>query len=390
MISWDGVLSAVRRIVWRRRYRYKARVIITDSDALARLCLDLQGGTCVGVDTEFHRERTYFATLCLVQLAGGGRVMAVDTLAPEMDLTPLFRLLKNPEVVKIFHAPDQDIEMLLQVSGAVPAPVFDTQVAAALCGFGDQLAYAALVEGIAGVAIDKTSQRTDWARRPLDEPRLRYALADAEHLGVLYRYLNRALDRLGRSAWAAEEMAALTDQDRYRVVDLDQWCRIRVRHPNRRMLAVLRALAAWRESEARRRNLPRAWIAKDEVLIDIATAQPHDAGALASVHGVSTKFAAGRRGTAVLEAIWCGLEVGEDECPELSARSRLGGRGALLEALRSLLRQRCETLRIPARLVATRDELEHIAADEAPAVRALSGWRAEVFGDEALALKSRG
>ena len=365
-------------------------MIISDSDALVRLCRELEEGACVGVDTEFHRERTYLATLCLVQLAGAGRVVAVDALAPGMDLTPLFQLLENPGVVKIFHAPDQDIAMLLQVSGTVPAPVFDTQVAAALCGFGDQPAYAALVEGIAGVAIDKRSQRTDWTRRPLDEPRLRYALADAEHLGVLYRYLNHALDRLGRSAWAAEEMAALTDQDRYRVVDLDQWCRIRVRHPTRRMLAVLQALAAWRESEARRCNLPRAWIARDEVLIEIATAQPRDAEALASVHGVSTKFAAGRRGAAVLEAIWRGFEVDEDECPELSARSRLGGRGALLEALRSLLRERCETLRIPAQLVATRDELERIAADEAPAVRALSGWRAEVFGDEALALKARG
>ena len=374
------------RIVWRYRHRYKAQVIISDSDALVRLCRELEGGACVGVDTEFHRERTYLATLCLVQLAGAGRVVAVDALAPGMDLTPLFRLLENPGVVKIFHAPDQDIALLLQVSGTVPAPVFDTQVAAALCGFGDQPAYATLVKRICGVAIDKGSQRTDWTRRPIDAARLQYALADVEHLGVLYRYLNHALDRLGRSAWAAEEMAALSGKDRYRVVDLDQWRRIRIRHPTRRVLAILRALAAWRESEARRRNLPRAWIARDEVLIDITTALPRDAKALTSVPGVSAKFAAGRRGAAVLEAIRRGLEVDEDQCPELSARSRLGDREALLEALRSRLRERCETLQIPTRLVATRDELERIAADEGPALRALSGWRAEVFGDEALAL----
>ena len=363
--------------------------LVSDRDALAALCLDLEGAAYVGVDTEFYRERTYVATLCLVQLAGGGHVVAVDALAPGMDLTPLFRLLENPGVVKIFHSPDQDIALLLQVSGSVPAPVFDTQVAADLCGLGDQPAYAALVAGITGVAIDKTSQRTDWTRRPLDEPRLRYALADVEHLDALYRHLNRTLDRLGRSAWAAEEMAALADPDRYRVIDLDQWRRIRVRHPTRRLLALLRALAAWRESEARRRNLPRAWITKDEVLIDIATAQPHDAGSLALVRGVSAKFAAGHRGTEVLEAIRCGLEVNEDECPELSARARLEGREALLKELRSLLKARCETLRIPPRLVATRDELERLAAHESPTVRALSGWRAEVFGDEALALKSR-
>jgi ribonuclease D len=362
--------------------------VIADSAELARLCHRLAGADYVAIDTEFMRDKTYYPQLCLVQIAGPDEAAAIDTLAPGIDLKPLFDLLVNPTVIKVFHAARQDIETIFHITGTIPAPLVDTQVAAMVCGFGDAVSYENLAAKLAGARIDKSSRFTDWARRPLTERQVAYALSDVTHLRPAYEKLKRRIDRSGRAGWVAEEMAVLTDPATYRQEPRETWRRLKVRSEKPRFLAILRELAAWREEEAQRRDLPRNRILKDESLIEIAAHAPTRVEDLAHSRGLGRGLVEGKQGAAILAAVQRGLNVPDSESPKPAPRTDIpGGLGPIIELLRVLLKTKCEANDVAQKLVASAADLELIAADDDAAVPALSGWRRELFGDDALALK---
>jgi ribonuclease D len=362
--------------------------LITDTEALAGFCARQKGAEFVAVDTEFMRERTYWPILCLVQVAGPGEAAAIDTLADGLDLAPLLALIGDPAILKVFHAGRQDLEIFFQRAGEVPHPVFDTQIAAMVCGFGDSVSYETLVKKLAGVSLDKASRFTDWAHRPLTARQIDYGIADVVHLRTVYERLQQLLAKNGRSGWFAEEMAALVDPCLYRADPKGAWRRFRLRgRADRRFLGVLRALAAWRETMAQQRDVPRGRLLRDEALIEIAAHAPRTVEALARTRGLAKGAAEGRFGHEILEAVALGLA--DPDPPEaIPAKPEAPpGLGPLIELLRVLLKQRCEDFGVAQKLVASSEDVEAIAASDAASVRALSGWRRDVFGTDALALK---
>jgi ribonuclease D len=361
--------------------------VITDSDALARFCARQHGTSFVAVDTEFMRERTYWPILCLVQIAGPEEAVAVDALAPGIELAPLLELMAEPNILKVFHAARQDVEIFFNLSGTVPSPLFDTQIAAMVCGFGDAASYETLVAKLAQASLDKSSRFTDWSHRPLTERQIHYALADVVHLRTVYERLQQRLASNGRATWFAEEMAGLSDPSTYRNDPHDAWRRFRLRgRVDPRFFAILRELAAWREVAAQQRNLPRGRIVRDEAILEIAAHAPKTIDALARTRSLGRGVAEGRLGNEILDAVRRGLA----ETKGLAPPSRADvppGLGPLLELLRVLLKQRCEEHQVAQKLVATSEDLEAVAADDNAPVPALSGWRYEIFGRDALALK---
>jgi len=363
-------------------------VPITDRAALEAFCRGLAGAPYVTVDTEFMRDKTYWPQLCLVQLAGPTGAVAVDPLAQGMDLAPLYALMADPAILKVFHAARQDIEIFYNATGKVPAPIFDTQVAAMVCGFGESASYETLAAKLANAHIDKTSRFTDWSHRPLTERQLKYAIADVTHLRPVYEKLAAQLDRSGRHGWLDEEMAVLTNPATYRLDPADAWKRLKVRSNNRRMLALVRELAAWRETAAQQRNLPRSRIIRDEALLEIAAHTPSNTDELARTRGLGKGFAEGRLGGDVLAVVARVATLNEADYPPPAPRRDLPqGLGPLVELLRVLLKLRCEENHVATKLVADSEDLEMIAADDRAPVRALQGWRAELFGKDALDLK---
>jgi ribonuclease D len=362
--------------------------LISDSNALAEFCARQQGAEFITVDTEFMRERTYWPVLCLVQVAGPGEAAAIDALAPDIDLAPLLALMNDPASLKVFHAARQDLEIFFHLSGAVPAPLFDTQVAAMVCGFGDSASYETLVRKLAGAQLDKASRFTDWSHRPLTNRQIEYALGDVVHLRTVYERLLQRLAKNGRSSWFAEEMAALADEMLYRAEPHAAWRRFRLRgRADSKFLGVLRALAAWREAAAQQRDLPRGRILRDEALIEIASHAPRQIEQLARTRGLSKGIAEGKLGKEILDAVAQGLADPEPPPPIPQKAQNPPGLGPLIELLRVLLKQRCEDFEVAQKLVASSDDLEAIAADDKAAVPALHGWRHDVFGADALALK---
>lgn len=374
-----------------QRAEFPPPVLITESDALAALCARLRGEDFVTVDTEFMRERTYWPELCVVQLGGAEEVAVVDALAPGIDLAPLGALLADPAVTKVFHAARQDIETFLLRFGDVPRPVFDTQVAAMVAGFGDQVGYDALVAALTGGVIDKAHRFSDWAARPLSPAQIAYAAADVTHLRGVHVKLRERLARDGRLDWVAEEMAELADPATYRADPETMWERLRLRTANRRQLGLLRAIAAWREREAQRANIPRQRMLKDESLLEIAATAPQTPEALARARGVSEGFARGRMGASLLAAIAEARALPEEALP-LPQLVREGPRPspALVALLKVLLAAKCEAHHVAPKLVASSEDIDRLATEDAPSVRALHGWRREVFGADALALKAGG
>jgi ribonuclease D len=363
--------------------------LITDTEALASFCDRQKSAAFVAVDTEFMRERTYWPILCLAQVAGPDEAVAIDSLAPGLDLTPLLDLMEDAAVIKVFHAGRQDLEIFFQLSGGkVPHPVFDTQIAAMVCGFGDAVSYETLVRRLAGTGLDKASRFTDWAQRPLTERQIRYALADVVHLRTVYDRLQQILEKNGRAGWFAEEMQNLIDPAIYRTDPDEAWRRFRLRgHADRRFLGVLKAVAAWRESAAQQRDLPRGRIMKDEAVLEIAAHAPKTIEQLARTRSLGRGVAEGKLGEEILEAVAAGLK---DPNPPPAAPGKPEpppGIGPLIELLRVLLKQRVEDSQVAQKLIASGDDLEAIAADDNAPVPALSGWRREVFGNDALALK---
>jgi ribonuclease D len=362
--------------------------LITDSAALAGFCERQKGADFITVDTEFMRERTYWPILCLVQVAGPQEAAAIDSLAPSIDLQPLLALMADSAILKVFHAARQDLEIFCHLSGVVPEPLFDTQVAAMVCGFGDSVSYETLVRKLAGTGLDKASRFTDWAHRPLTERQIKYALEDVVHLRTVYERMQQRLAKNGRAAWFSEEMAALADATLYRTEPAEAWHRFRLRgRADSRFLGVLRALAAWREAAAQQRDLPRQRIVRDEALLEIASHAPRSIDTLARTRSLGKGIAEGRLGKEILDAVAAGL-ADPDPPPAVAQKvQNPPGLGPLIELLRVLLKQRCEDFEVAQKLVASADDLEAIAADDQADVPALNGWRREVFGADALALK---
>jgi ribonuclease D len=362
--------------------------LIDTSDALAAFCRRQAQAPYITVDTEFIRDKTYFPQLCLVQIAGPDEAAALDPLAPGIDLTPLLELMATPTLLKVFHAARQDIEIFVNLAGAVPAPLFDTQVAAMVCGFGDSVSYETLAGKLAGAHIDKSSRFTDWAQRPLSERQLRYALTDVVPLRTVYEKLQARLAKSGRSSWLAEEMGTLTDPATYRQDPAEAWRRFKVRSNNRKLLALVRELAAWRETAAQQRNLPRNRLLRDESLLEIAAHAPATVADLARTRGLGKNFAEGKLGAEILAAVTRVLATPESQYPVPPPRHEPPpGLGPLVDLLRVLLKLRSEENDVAQKLVADTEDLEKIAADDDAPVRALQGWRAELFGKDALDLK---
>ena len=363
--------------------------LITDSAALVGFCTQQKDASFVAVDTEFMRERTYWPILCLVQVAGPASAAVIDALAPEIDLTPLLALMGDHSILKVFHAGRQDIEIFFNLSGTVPEPLFDTQIAAMVCGFGDAASYETLVNRLARATLDKSSRFTDWSHRPLTERQIRYALADVVHLRTVYEKLQQQLALNGRADWFAEEMAGLIDPAAYRSDPSEAWRRFRLRgRVDPRFFGVLRELAAWRETAARQRNLPRGRIMRDEAVLEIAAHTPKTIEALARTRSLGKGVAEGKLGGEILEAVQRGLAESKTGPRAVPSRADPpAGLGPTVELLRVLLKQRCEEHQVAQKLVASSEDLELIAADDEAPVPALSGWRHEIFGKDALALK---
>jgi len=362
--------------------------LITTTAALHDVCTRLAEQPFVTVDTEFMRETTYYPKLCLIQIAApDGTGVLVDPQATGIDLQPFIDLMADERTVKVFHSARQDLEIIWLMGGILPQPFFDTQVAAMVCGYGDSVSYEQLVNDVAKAKIDKSSRFTDWSRRPLSEAQLSYALSDVTHLVKVYEVLVAELLRTDRGAWLDEEMAVLTSPETYRADPAQAWRRLSGRMRKPREIAVLMEVAAWRESEAQTRNVPRGRVLKDEAVIDVASAAPRNAEALGRLRTIPAGFERSRTGADILAAVERGLtrDTGDIRMPERMRRS--GGNGAIVELLKVLLKAVCESEAVAPKIIATVDDLEAIADDDTAEVPALQGWRRSLFGDKALALK---
>ncbi len=361
--------------------------LITGTDELAAFCRSLANETYVTVDTEFLRENTYWPKLCLVQLAGSEQAAAVDALAPEIDLQPLLDLMADENVLKVFHAARQDLEIFYKLMNEVPAPLFDTQVAAMVCGFGDSIAYDRLVQALTGETVDKASRFTNWAGRPLTDGQLEYALSDVTHLRDVYAGLSRRLEESGRSDWLDDEMAVLNDPASYQTDPELAYLRIKSRTNKPRFVAVLQKVAAWREREAQNRDQPRNWVLRDDALLNIAAQAPNTVAALSRVRGLGKGQAEGRVGREIMAAVQAGLDLPPDERPKARAPAPEGARAtAAADLLKVLLKACCDKHDVAPKLIASSSDLDRLSAGDRDGIQALEGWRREVFGQHAIDL----
>lgn len=369
--------------------------MITRTADLDRICTTFAEAPYVTVDTEFMRERTYYSQLCLVQLAiagsegpESGEAVLVDPLAEDLDLAPLWRLMADTSVVKVFHAARQDLEIFYHQGAVIPEPLVDTQVAAMVLGYGEQVGYETLVRRVAKAELDKSSRFTDWARRPLSDKQLSYAIGDVTHLRVVYEALAERLNRSGRAEWVAEEMAILRDPATY-VSDPDEaWRRVKARSGNGQMLAVVRELARWREATAQARDVPRSRLMKDDALVELAAARPRDIEGLSKMRLLQREARKPETAEAILAAIQTGLAVPPDERPSVPPPPRRReGSAAVADLMRVFLKARAEQLGIAPKLIASSSDLDALAGEDTPDVPALHGWRLDAFGRDALKLK---
>jgi ribonuclease D len=362
--------------------------LITTTDALADACARLAAHPFVTVDTEFLRETTYFPKLCLIQMASTEDAVLVDPLAPGMDLGPFLALMADARVVKVFHSARQDLEIVWNMGQLVPAPLFDTQIAAMVCGYGDSVSYEQLVNDLAKAKVDKSSRFTDWSRRPLSDAQLTYALSDVTHLVKVYESLMEELQANGRLSWLDEEMAVLTSPDTYRADPENAWRRLAGRLRKPKEIAVLMEVAAWREREAQGRDVPRGRVLKDDALVDLAISAPRSVEALGRLRSIPSGFERSRTAADILAAVEQGVARDPKTVPMLERTRRSGAAGAIVELLKVLLKAVAEKEGVAPKIVATVDDLEAIAEDDAADVPALHGWRRALFGDKALALKA--
>ena len=376
--------------------------VVTNTKELGVVCRAYAEAPYVTVDTEFMRERTYWPILCLVQLGRprfhgesdtdwerDGAVI-IDPMADGISLEPLFELMADKNVLKVFHAARQDVEIFHNLAGAVPTPLYDTQVAAMVCGFGDQVGYETLVRKIVNASLDKSSRFTDWSRRPLSAKQLNYAVGDVTHLRKIYETLSGRVDRAGRTAWVAEEMGILTDPATYVTEPEDAWKRLKMRHPAPKLFVAARALAGWREREAQRRNVPRNRVIKDDALMELAASRPKDFESLSKSRLLTRENRNGEAAKSILDAL-AQMKAGNIPTPQKPKDSPrpTPGQSALAELLRTLLRAKAADADVAARLIASSPDLDRLAVESDPDdLPALNGWRREVFGEDALRLKA--
>jgi ribonuclease D len=362
--------------------------LITTTQDLADACARLATHPFVTVDTEFLRETTYYPKLCLIQLASPDEAVLVDPLAPGIDLAPFLALMADEAVVKVFHAARQDLEIVWIIGKLIPKPLFDTQVAAMVCGYGDSVGYEQLANDLAKARIDKSSRFTDWSRRPLSEAQLVYAESDVTHLRDIYLALDADIKASGRDNWVAEEMAVLNSPGTYEVKPENAWQRLKGRIRKPKELALLMELAAWREREAQSRDVPRQRVLKDDALMDIVQRAPVSVEALAELRSVPNGFERSRAGGEVLAAVTRGLALDPKTLPRLERERGRATNGAVLDLLKVLLKAVADAERVAPKIIASSDDLEAISFDDEADVPALKGWRREVFGEKAIALKN--
>ncbi|MCP5356170.1 ribonuclease D [Albidovulum sp.] len=364
---------------------------ITTTEDLAQFCEAAKAQPYVTVDTEFLRERTYYSKLCLIQLALPGKTgdaVLVDPLVKDLSLEPLYDLFRHEPTVKVFHAARQDLEIFFVEGKVFPTPLFDTQVAAMVCGFGEQVGYETLVRKIARESLDKTSRFTDWSHRPLSEAQKTYAIADVTHLRVIYEFLNKELVRTGRHKWVAEELAILTDPETYITRPEDAWTRVKTRTQSGRFLAVVRELARFREDYAQTRNVPRARVFKDDALLELASTRPSTVEELGRSRLLLREGRRADVAEGILSAVKAGMEIKSEDFPKIeNGREQIQVDSALADLLRVLLKAKSEEAGVAQKLIATSSDLDVIAAGGRE-VQALKGWRREVFGQDALRLCS--
>ena len=360
---------------------------ITTTKDLTDVCERLARHPFVTVDTEFLRESTYYPQLCVAQLASPDEAVVVDALAPGLDLAPFFTLMANESVVKVFHAARQDIEIVWHRAGLIPHPIFDTQVAAMVLGYGDSISYDQLVQRITGDMLDKSHRFTDWTRRPLSQAQLEYAVSDVTHLRDVYQKLLADLGRRGRTEWVSEEMDVLTSPETYKLEPEKAWQRLRTRVRKPKELAVLIEVAAWREREAKSRDIPRQRVLKDDLVADIAVQAPTTIERLATLRALPKGFERSKWGLEIPEIVKAGLARDPKTLPSLERGRAAPNGAAIVELLKVLLRMTAEQHAVAAKVIATVDDLEQIAADDAADVPAMKGWRRELFGEKALSLK---
>ncbi len=362
--------------------------MITSSVELAAVCKSLSRSEYVTVDTEFMREATYWPRLCVIQMAGPEEGVIVDAMAPNLDLEPFFQLMANERIMKVFHAARQDIEIVFHRGGLIPHPIFDTQVAAMVCGFGDSISYDQLVHRLTGARIDKSSRFTDWGRRPLSERQIEYALADVTHLRDVYQALAGRLGEQGRADWVREEMGVLTSPSTYRLEPAEAWKRLKMRVRKPIELAILQEVAAWREREAQARDVPRSRVIKDDAIYEIASQQPTTPAALGHLRTMPRGFERSRSAEEILAAVRRALEMPKEQLPRVPKhRPAANGNGAAVDLLKVLLKMISESHGVASKIIATVDDLEAIAGDDGADVPAMHGWRRELFGETALKLK---
>jgi ribonuclease D len=365
------------------------KTITTTSD-LASFCAEAAKRPYVTIDTEFLRERTYFSKLCLIQLAyrdaAGHDAVLVDPLEGGLSLEPLYALFRNEEVVKVFHAARQDLEIFQVDAGVLPVPLFDTQVAAMVCGFGDQVGYETLVRKIAGADLDKSSRFTDWSRRPLTDAQKKYALADVTHLRDIYEELAAQLSKSRRQKWVAEELAVLNDPETYRVDPDDAWKRVKTRNTSPRFLAIVRELARFREAYAQDRNVPRSRVYKDDVLVELAATKPQNEADLGRSRLLMREARKGDIAAGILHAVQTGLNMPKEDMPQPDrSREKMQVNPAIADMLRVLLKAKADEENVAQKLLASASDLDALAAG-ARDLPALRGWRNEVFGRDAVEL----
>lgn len=362
---------------------------ITTTDDLAAFCAQAKTHPYVTLDTEFLRERTYWSKLCLIQAAlpGDGEAVLIDPIeGADMSMQPLYDLFRHEGTVKVFHAARQDLEIFFIEGNVFPTPMFDTQVAAMVCGFGEQVGYETLVKKIAKADLDKTSRFTDWSRRPLTKAQAEYALADVTHLRQIYMHLSAQLAGNGRSEWVAEELAMLTDPATYTVHPEEAWLRVKTRTTSGRFLAVVKELAQFRESYAQGNNVPRSRVMKDDALLELASTRPTNVEELGRSRLLMREGRKAEIAEGILAAIKRGLEMRPEDMPRMDGRpEQLQVNPALADLLRVLLKAKSESLGVAPRLIASAAELDAIAAGQRD-LPVLKGWRAQAFGDDALRL----
>ena len=363
--------------------------LITETSKLIDACERFSRDSFLAIDTEFMRERTYYPQLCLIQIAGKDEAVTVDALATEINLNPILDLMANHKIIKVFHACRQDMEIFFNLNRRIPFPVFDTQIGAMVCGYGESVGYDKLVRQITGVQIDKSSRFTDWSHRPLSKQQLNYALSDVTHLRTVYESLLNQLEKNGRINWLNEEFQNVLNPKTYDI-PLDQiWKRLKIKNGRPKFLILVRELCAFREKEAQNRNIPRNRVIRDDVLLDIAARSPSSSVDLAKVRSLSTQFAEGRLGKSILRVVAEASNIPESDAPQLEKLNKSKPqKPALIELLKVLLKHKSEDNNVAQKLIASTADLEAIAENDNANVLALSGWRKDVFGDDALLLKS--